>query len=294
MKAIFSFLKKSGFFLCVLLTMLGLTSVLYLNPRNFGEDESAEAFAEHSGVPLHIVMYHSIAKDRNRWGTYVISPDEFESDLKLIKSRGYTTVTVQNLIDYVYDGKALPEKPIMITLDDGYYNNYLYAYPLLKQYNMKAVISIVGKYTDVYSLAEDKNSSYAHLTWKEVNEMIDSGVIEIQNHSYDLHSVDQGRRGSMKVSGETAGHYRTVLVSDAVRLQALIKANTGYTPGAYTYPYGLISSESTGILKEIGFKASLSCYSGVNRITRDPECLFLLKRLLRPHGKALKDVLPAS
>ena len=88
-------------------------------------------------VNLPILMYHSILKTNKSKGKFIVSPDTFEEDLKYIKDKGYTTVVMKDLIDYVYENKELPEKPIMLTFDDGYYNNYLYAFPLLKKYDCK-------------------------------------------------------------------------------------------------------------------------------------------------------------
>jgi peptidoglycan/xylan/chitin deacetylase (PgdA/CDA1 family) len=208
-----------------------------------------------------------------------------------LRDNGYTAVTVSDLLGYVNDGTPLPEKPVMITFDDGYYNNYLYAFPLLKKYNMKAIISIIGRYTDQYSLEATEDPLYSHITWQEAREMADSGFVELQNHSYNLHTINKERTASMRVSGESVEHYEKVLVSDAVRLQSLMQSYTGQLPTAYTYPFGLVSQESVGILSEAGFQASMSCYMGVNRITRDPQCLFLMKRLLRPHGKSAETLL---
>ncbi len=244
------------------------------------------------GIPLPILMYHSIVENSSRWSTYVISPAELERDLKFLQANGYQTVTVQDLIDYVDGNGQLPEKPVMLTFDDGYYNNYLYAYPLLQRYGMKAVLSPVGRYADQYSLSEDFNPEYAHASWKQLREMSDSGTIELQNHSYNMHTITSSRAASTKVNGESADHYRTALVADAVRMQVLLDSQTGVLPLAYTYPFGLVSKESIQILKDMGFRASLSCTSGMNRITNDPKCLFLLKRYLRPHGKAVSVILP--
>ena len=245
-----------------------------------------------NGIPLPILMYHSIVENPSCWSTYVISPSELERDLNFLQANGYQTVTVRELINYVDGNGQLPDKPILLTFDDGYYNNYLYAYPLLQQYCMKAVLSPVGRYADQYSLSEDFNPEYAHATWVQLREMSDAGVMELQNHSYNMHTITSNRTASMKVSGESAEHYRTALVADAIRMQALMDSQTGRLPEAYTYPFGLVSNESISILKEMGFRATLSCSTGINYITDDPKCLFLLKRYLRPHGKAASTILP--
>ena len=95
--------------------------------------------AEGDGVKLPIIMYHSLLNDSKLQNEYVISPEIFENDLKYLKNNGYSFLTVDDLIKYTSSDITLPEKCIMLTFDDGYYNNYYYAYPLLKKYNAKAV-----------------------------------------------------------------------------------------------------------------------------------------------------------
>jgi peptidoglycan/xylan/chitin deacetylase (PgdA/CDA1 family) len=258
---------------------------------SFCSNSSIETGASEENIRLPIIMYHGIMNEPGRWGTYVISADELEHDLKYIKANGYKTVTVQDIVDYVYDGKALPEKPIMLTFDDGYYNNYLYAFPLLKKYEMKAVISIIGKYTDIYSLTIYDDPIYSHVTWDQIIEMVESGFVEIQNHSYNMHIINKERVASMKARGESEEHYRTVLISDTIKLQSSVDNYTGQMPIAFAYPFGSVSKDSIEILKEVGFKSTFTCYAGINTITSDPECLYLLKRLLRPHGKSISKLL---
>ena len=104
----------------------------------------AEAKVE-DRIDLPIIMYHGLLKEEKRQGQFIISPNLFEQDLRYLQENGYTTVVIADLIAYVQDGKPLPEKPVMLTFDDGYYNNYLYAFPLLKQYNCKMVLSPIGR-----------------------------------------------------------------------------------------------------------------------------------------------------
>ena len=85
--------------------------------------------AEDPGVRVPVIMYHAVMDDASRLGKYVISPEELESDFKWLSENGYTAVLSEDLINYTENGAALPEKPILLTFDDGYYNNYLYAYP---------------------------------------------------------------------------------------------------------------------------------------------------------------------
>ena len=229
-------------------------------------------------IKVPIIMYHSILKDKKRNNKYVISPSQLESDMLYIRENGYTTIFVSDLVSYVYDNVPLPDKPIILTFDDGDYNNLTYAYPLLEKYDMKAVISIVGKYTDTYSKSDEANLNYSYLRWKDINDLMQDGCIEFQNHTYNLHSTSK-RQGSKKLPYESVSAYADVFTNDLLKLQDEFEKNcNGYKPNTFTYPLGAVSKDSIPLIKELGFKASLSCTSGVNYITKNPECLYLLKR----------------
>ena len=198
---------------------------------------------------------------------------------------------MQDLINYTEGKGDLPEKPVVLTFDDGYFNNCAYAFPLLKKYNSKAVVSIIGYYTDLYTKSPDENPSYSHVTWNDVKSMMQSGFVEFQNHSYNLHTTDKGRNGTKKKKGESLAEYKAVLFEDIGKLQDAFLSNTGYAPTTFTYPFGSVSNDSFDIIKEMGFKASLSCESGMNHIGRNPEDLFMLKRYLRTPKKSAADLL---
>ena len=249
--------------------------------------------AEESGaVPLPVIMYHSICDDGEKTSKFVISKSSLKQVLKYITESGYTPISSWELIDFVENGTPLPEKPIMITFDDGYFNNYCYAYPLLKEYNTKAIISIIGKYTDMYSEIDEENPNYSHITWEQAREMYDSGLVEIQNHSYDSHTTDKGRNGTKKKKGESGAAYASYMLSDIGRLQQEIEQNLGYKPQVFAYPFGSVSEASYDILKEMGFKITLSCEEKVNQIRQgDTECLYMMDRYLRTNKRSAEEIL---
>ena len=255
-------------------------SLLLHNPEPLGEGNAEET------VEVPIIMYHSILKDSSKSGKYVITPKQFEEDLLYLKEKGYTTITMTDLIEYVHHNVDLPEKPVILTLDDGYYNNITYVVPLLKKHNMKAVISIVGTYTDRFSEANEANANYGHIRWCDIADALPEGVVEFQNHSYNLHSIAKGRKGSAKKSGESLEAYTKLLKEDVMKLQDKFQTICFYTPNTFTYPYGTISKVSKDILKELGFKATLSCKEGINQISKDPDCLYSLRRFNRPSGRS--------
>ncbi len=262
-------LSKILLFLTLLVTLLTVgISIVIANSEDY--------------IEVPIIMYHSILKDPSRSNKYTVTPTVLEEDLKYIKDKGYTTVTITDLISYVYDNKPLPENPIVLTFDDGHYNNYGYLFPLLEKYDMKAVISIVGSYTDKFTETDEANLNYSYLRWKDIKELMDTGRIEFQNHTYNLHSNTGKRIGTKKIKGETDEHYKNVLEEDILKLQQEFKENTNYIPQCFTYPFGGISNASLDIIKELGFKASLSCEQGINKLTKNPNSLYLLKRYNRP------------
>ena len=262
-------LSKILLFLTLLVTLLTVgISIVIANSEDY--------------IEVPIIMYHSILKDPSRSNKYTVTPTVLEEDLKYIKDKGYTTVTIADLISYVYNDTPLPEKPIVLTFDDGHYNNYGYLFPLLEKYDMKAVISIVGSYTDKFTETDEANLNYSYLRWKDIKELMDTGRIEFQNHTYNLHSNTGKRIGTKKIKGETDEHYKSILKDDILKLQQEFEENTHYAPQCFTYPFGGISNASLDIIKELGFKASLSCEQGINKLTKNPNSLYLLKRYNRP------------
>lgn len=255
-------------------------------------DITASVNLPDDGVKLPILMYHGITDEAGKIGRYVISKKMFKEDLEYLSQMGYTTVTADEVIAYVKGEGELPQKPVMLTFDDGYYNNYCYGYPLLKEYNAKAVISIIGKYTDMYTELEEENPAYSHITWTEVTEMMESGVVEFQNHSYDLHSLDKGRRGAGKKKNEAEDEYKKMLKGDIGLLQEKMQENTGYTPTTFAYPFGNISQASYSVLDELGFVASFGCEEKVNIIKRgELSCLKCMDRFLRSDKKSARKIL---
>ncbi len=248
--------------------------------------ETAAAGIQGEQVQLPVLMYHHMLKEESRHGSYVVSPEEFERDLIYIKEKKYTTVTLKQVEEYVTLGTPLPEKPILITFDDGYESTYAYAFPLLKKYNMTAVISIIGKYTDLYSGDVTKSVSYAHANWEELKEMQDSGVFEVGNHTYELHQVSN-RKGIRKLESETDEQYRQLLFSDIGSLNNEIEQELGTQAMVFAYPFGAFSKTTDDILKEMGFQVVLTCEEKVNTLSAGM-CpngeLIRLRRFNRPSG----------
>ncbi len=239
----------------------------------------AKAHTEET-VELPIIMYHGLSKNPAKQGRYVISPDVLESDLKFLAEHGYTTVVMADVIAHVEGEKPLPQRPVMLTFDDGNYNNYVYAYPLMRKYNSKMVLSPIGAAVDRYTQIGNTEVEYATCHWSHLLEMQQSGYVEIQNHSYNLHAVSE-RKGVKKKATETVGQYRQVLETDILHMQELLRDNLGKEATTFVYPFGSFCKESENILREMGFRATLNCESRVNKITHNADCLYGMGRYLR-------------
>ena len=232
---------------------------------------AAEAAVEKS-VPLPVIMYHSVCEKSP--ADYIVSPSQLESDLIWLKKHGYESVSAQQLIDYTDNTGGLPEKPVLITFDDGFYNNLSLALPLLEKYDMCAVVSIVGRYTDDYAPADPHADTYSYLTWEDISQLIASQRIEIGSHTYDMHSRDARRKGCAINTEETPEEYAFTLSTDIGLLNTELHNNCGISPAVFAYPFGALCRESLPVLRDNGIKISLTCREGMNYITRNPDCLY--------------------
>lgn len=264
--------RRIGFFL----SLAAVAAAIWLVLHTIG---SAVAAPEHprEGVFLPVIMYHSITQPAN---DYQLSPETFERDLQYLTQHGYESVSVAELVAYTKGEGDLPEHPVLLTFDDGFYNNLSDALPLLEKYGMCAVISIVGRYTDEIAPADPGVPAYSYLTWEDVQTLLDSGRIEIGSHTWDLHANRQ-RAGCSIMLGEDPDDYAAMLREDLTQLQTRATEMTGCTPDIFAYPFGFICRESIPVLQEQGFVCALTCREEPNYITRDTACLYGLGRYHR-------------
>lgn len=270
----------------IILCLSGLSAVLL---AVFCGVSSVPAINENIGRELPIFMYHSVLKDSELSGKYIITPELLEKDIEYLEKNGFTTVSMQEVIDYVDNGTALPEKPVMLTFDDGCYNNYEYVLPILEKHNAHGIFCIVGKYTDYYTDINEANAAYGYMRWIDVYNMSVNPHSETANHSYDFHKFGGGRNGSKKRAGESTAEYKKIFRDDTEKLQDRFRINSVEAPVIYAYPFGAYSKESFDVLKDMGFRATFTCNEGINIITHNPDCLYLLKRNNRPSGVSSEE-----
>jgi peptidoglycan/xylan/chitin deacetylase (PgdA/CDA1 family) len=270
--------------LCLLLISIGFicTYILY----NGSAVQTVNT--EENGVKIPVIMYHNISEKKRLWNTYTISPEQIEQDIIYLKDNGYTTVSCAEVLSWHRGEGTLPDKPVMLTVDDGFESFYAYMYPLLKRYGCKAVISPIGSCTDAYSAEEDHNLDYSYLTWEELKEMNDSGLVEIGNHTYNLHGDKGGRVGCGRKYKESDTDYKKLLTEDIGKMQTEIKSYTATDCKIFTYPYGKVSDGSREILEGMGFELFFTCNGKINTLTQG-EGSVVLGRFNRPSGKTTRE-----
>lgn len=271
-------------FLLSIVFVIAVFAVDYSISAGAGSAEKTTAAqADEDVVDLPVLMYHHLSTSASRIGDYVISPEQFENDLKHIKQGGYQTITGKQLIAFLENGAALPPKPILITFDDGYESVYAYAFPLLKKYEMCAVMSIIGKHTDIFSNPDEpRGINYSHASWNQLREMQESGIFEIGNHSYDMHSNAKGKRFGIRINpGEGEADYRQALLKDIGELSDMFEKELGDRPDIFAYPFGALCKESKPILTELGFKLILTCEEKVNHLSPNMSLPVSIKRFNR-------------
>ncbi|MCK4648209.1 polysaccharide deacetylase family protein [bacterium] len=165
-------------------------------------------------MSIPVLMYHHVNKLED---SFTISPDDFQTQMEYLVRKKYQTLFLDELIDSLKEGKD--KRRVAITFDDGYLDNWVYAYPILKKYNLKATIFLItsrikespssyrpnledvwnGKvkkerlprisnhYQSNLRCVRNLEGSDDHITWKEAKEMVGNGLVDIQPHSH-LHS----------------------------------------------------------------------------------------------------------
>ncbi len=187
------------------------------------------------GYCLHVpvLMYHHIQPEAaaKSLGQTSLTVDNgiFDQQMAYLVSHGYTPVWANELVNALLTHSGLPGKPIVITMDDGYADNDIYALPILKKYGFKANLmlasGLVGANSDM-------------LTWGQVNDLKNNGVY-LTNHTWSHWPITNGSQAKIE--------------SEIVTAQNQIQQYTGQTVNIFTYPYGSFNSNAIQTLQRKGY-----------------------------------------
>lgn len=193
-------------------------------------------------IDVPVLMYHhieplSIANERGH-ASLTVDSDIFDQHMNYLASSGYTTLSADDLIQAILNHQQLPEKSVVITLDDGYDDWYTYAFPVAKKYNITLNLMV--------SSGLINNTTY--MTWDQLKEMSESPLVKIYNHTWS-------HTGLGYVSKEK-------IVSEIVTANNQLESNLGVYINILTYPYGSYNDLAVTTLKEQGFIAAFTTVEG--------------------------------
>lgn len=236
-----------------------------------------------SSCPLPVLMYHHFAQESDS-GT-VVTTERFQEQVTAMKEAGYHAVTIAQLVAYVEEGTALPDKPVLITMDDGYASNLTEAAPILEEAGMCATVFSIG--------INEGEECYPHSgepMWQErfafekARPWVEKGVIDVQSHTYDMHQLASygysGRDGVRRLEGESSEDYRRAVLGDAEAFRQRRGDRVGTQLLALAYPFGYYTEEADALLKEAGYAATFTIDERPNRLRiHDESCLRMMGRL---------------
>lgn len=268
-------LRKAIFYLPAFLLLAALVSGL-------AHSRAVPVFAPPgSSVRLLVLMYHSLVTDDSAAAQYVCPISRVESDFSWLRNNGYESVSLSQLVAFADGRGTLPSRPVLITLDDGYRNNLTLLPALLEQYDMRAVISVVGEYADIYTASGEDGSPHTCMSWADLRRAAEEPRLELACHAYYFHHLEN-RKGAARKYGESASDWRAALTADTLAIRRALEEQCGVSSLCYAYPFGQISAGADDLLAELGFRVTLSCSEIHSRITAgDPACLYSLGRFNR-------------
>lgn len=215
---------------------------------------------------LPVLMYHHFVTDQaaaekeqageELLGT-VVSEGRFREQMTALQQAGYHTVTLAQIQAFVLSGEPMPDKPVLITMDDGYTSNLEIAAPILEELGMCATVFVIGvnEGEPVY-VHSGQPFWQARFSYEEAAEWVKKGVLDLQSHTFDLHQLASygygPRDGMLPLEGEAEADYRQILREDMDRFRDRREGRVATELIALAYPFGYWSEEADRLLEEEG------------------------------------------
>ena len=178
-----------------------------------------------------VLNYHKVVDEHM---SLSVPLADFEQHMKWLQEYGYTSITPEDLYEFIVNGRELPEKPVLITFDDGYKDNYTNAYPIMKKYGFKGTIFVVTGFLGVYD---------NYLTWEQAKELTDNGF-SIESHTHNHKSMTEASDDD--ISKELAKSRDT------------IKEKLGVEADFIAYPTGTYNLHIAELVKEAVYTGALT------------------------------------
>lgn len=186
-------------------------------------------------IAIPVLNYHKIDQQKIALS---ISPNDFEEQISYLAEEGYHTITPNEMMNALELGTDLPEKPIMITFDDGYLDNYTNAYPILKKYGFTATIFIVTGF-----IGHDPR----FMTWDQIREMKENGFVF----------------GSHTVNHKSLTELNTCEVKNELLMSAEeMDKQLGVQEHFLAYPTGTYNLKIAKMVEDCGYRAAFTIKYG--------------------------------
>lgn len=219
------------------------------------------------GMP--VLVYHKISSTKKA-DYYTVATSQMRQQLEYITQKGYNTIFLSDMVDYVEKGKPLPKKPLIIALEDGFRDNYTDMYPLLKEFNCKANVFIVAGFVQT----PDNLGPRAEGEFMTIDEVKEIGKEHVQFglhtmyhknlHELTLAEIDEDTRVSKQRLDDLGIPYQPVFAY----------------PYAYYFKDNLVKqAEVFGILKKHGVRYAFKVGDRLNRLPLNLSNRFMLNRL---------------
>jgi peptidoglycan/xylan/chitin deacetylase (PgdA/CDA1 family) len=201
-------------------------------------------------VTVPILLYHNVS---NRGSTnYVARPADFRAQMKYLHDSGYETITISELSGVIREGGYLPEKPVVITFDDGYLGVHENAFPILEEFGFNAVVYIIAG-------TIDSDKSYGYLQKTHIDDLVAAGW-EIGSHSISHSSLKTTTLG---------------LRSEIEKSKVELEEKLGVEIRSFSYPYNITNDWIKSRVEAYGYDSAV----GVNVfVIHKPERLYFLSR----------------
>jgi len=204
-----------------------------------------------------ILMYHMISEPKTAAEIkYACPPKRFEQHLKILIATGFKPVSIRAIEDYYIHQTPLPDKAFLVTLDDGFEDNYINAFPILKRHQIPAIIylatGLIGKTNQWMSMPTF--SERKMLSWMQIKKMLSQGV------DFGSHTVSHPKLIELdddRVSEELS------------QSKKIIEDQLGIECRHFAFPFGLLNERTSRLVKKAGFKTACTTRSGFNNTDRD-------------------------
>ncbi|MFF0365273.1 polysaccharide deacetylase family protein [Streptomyces fungicidicus] len=208
-------------------------------------------------VPVPILMYHAVAADPSgATRALSVSPEAFAEQMAVVADRGLTPVTTAELAACWRSGRALPERPVLVTFDDGYEGVHRHALPVLAGHGFPATLFVsTGWLRGPYDTGGGPDTM---LDWDQVRELAGAGV-EIGGHSHSHPQLDQLDDRPLR--------------SELTLCREIVSDQLGSAPASFAYPYGYSSRRVRRAVRETGYAQALAVGNGLARRAQGPYAL---------------------